>query len=116
MSATEIKQEELQKYPILWKNPSDTVRLIRRDERNLEIIQWLHIGGEGKRGRKGEERDTWCRIPKYASNLTMAFGMLLELEMIEGMQHSTEIIQMRNMLDSFKTDFVNQTKTSLVGA
>jgi len=74
-----LTQTVLDSMPLLWESEDHRTRLVRSDERNLEILRFVHVGGEGARGKKGEERDTWASIPCYCGSLQEAFSKLLEM-------------------------------------
>ncbi len=103
--AIAIKEDDLKEMKILWENHSGNTRLVRVDERNLEIIIYKRIGESG-RGRKGEIRDCWCSIPSYHSTVSSAFCRLLEMDLTEGDRFS--ILTFRQTLEDFKKDFLNQ--------
>lgn len=107
--ATEISESDLKELPLLWEDSTKTFRLIQADERNFEIIQFMHIGGEGKRGRKGVERDAWCSVPMYFGNLEHAFSKILELS-AKGVLEAGNVKDFRKILEDVKTDFLDQLK------
>lgn len=107
--ATEISKEDLAELPLLWEDSSKTFRLIQSDERNFEIIQFMHIGGEGKRGRKGVERDAWCSVPMYFGSLDHAFSKILELS-AKGILEAGNVKDFRKILEDVKEDFLRQVK------
>jgi len=74
-----LTEEKLDSMPLLWESSDHKTRLVRNDERNLEIIVYAHIGGEGKQGKKGIERDVWASIPCYCGSLQEAFSKLLDM-------------------------------------
>jgi len=109
--AAAIKEEDLKEYPVIWNDPCGKYRLIKRDEMNMEIIQYMRLGESG-RGRQTEVRDCWCSVPMYYSSLTFAFNKLIELKMAETM--STGLNELKDIvvaLNDFKKDFeVQYTK------
>ena len=82
-----LTEEKLSEMPILWESEDHKTRLVRNDERNLEILLFAHIGGEGKQGRKAVERDCWASIPCYCGSLQEAFFKLLDM-------HSKKVLEM----------------------
>lgn len=106
--AAAIKDEDLKEYPIIWADPCGKYRLIKRDEMNLEIIQYMRLGESG-RGRQTEVRDCWCSVPMYYSSLVSAFNKLIELKMVETMTSGVdELKKICEALKDFKRDFETQ--------
>lgn len=106
--AAAIKEEDLKEYPVIWSDPDGKYKLIKRDDMNMEIIQFMRIGESG-RGRQTEVRDVWCSIPMYYSNLNWAFNKMIELKSIEVMSNGlNELKQITEALQSFKDDFEKQ--------
>lgn len=111
--AAAIKEEDLKEYQIIWADPNGKYRLIKRDEMNLEIIQYMRLGESG-RGRQTEVRDCWCSVPMYYSSLTSAFNKMIELKMVETMSSGVnELMKISEALKNFKDDFENQCRKNI---
>lgn len=111
--AAAIKEEDLKEFPIIWADPCGKYRLIKRDEMNLEIIQYMRLGESG-RGRQTEVRDCWCSVPMYYSSLSSAFNKMIELKMVEIMTTGVdELKKIAETLKEFKTDFEIQCQKNI---
>ena len=108
--AIAISETDLESMPILWQDSEGQYRLVQSDERNLEILEYKHIGGEGKRGRKGIERDSWVSIPCYCSTLELAFSKIIDIKAKNQLKRSKEVEQFKTHLNEVKVDFLNQLK------
>jgi hypothetical protein len=111
--AAAIKEEDLKEFPVIWNDPDGKYKLIKRDELNMEIIQFMRLGESG-RGRQGEVRDAWCSVPMYYSNLEHAFNKMIELKTVAKM--TTGISELKSLVESlreFKEDFQIQCKRNL---
>lgn len=111
--AAAIKEEDLKEFPVIWSDPDGKYKLIKRDEMNMEIIQYMRLGESG-RGRQGEVRDAWCSVPMYYSNLEWAFTKMIELKTIAKMTNGiSDLNELLKQLKEFKEDFQSQCKTNL---
>lgn len=111
--AAAIKEEDLKDFPVIWTDPDGKYKLIKRDDMNMEIIQFMRLGESG-RGRQGEIRDAWCSVPMYYSNLEYAFNKMIELKTIAKMSNGiSELKDLLSSLKEFKEDFSRQCATNL---
>lgn len=111
--AAAIKEEDLKEFPVIWNDPDGKYKLIKRDEMNMEIIQFMRLGESG-RGRQGEVRDAWCSVPMYYSNLEHAFNKMIELKTISKMTSGiSELKSLVEGLREFKEDFQIQCQRNL---
>jgi hypothetical protein len=106
--AAAIKEEDLKEFPVIWNDPDGKYKLIKRDEMNMEIIQFMRLGESG-RGRQGEIRDAWCSVPMYYSSLESAFNKMIEIKTVSKMTSGiSELKELLSYLKEFKEDFSKQ--------